>query len=282
MSTRGLLSSPSQRKIIATFSLTAIACLILAITGIYKYAPQTRGWKLTSEVLVAFTSSAMFAFLSATFLHFFTDPYEMEASTYLLPSDIGSRLKALAESGTDYKLYVRTGRHFRAEVLPLLEKKATDARMHLRVEVILLDFRDKVVCRRYADYRKYSLQYVQWQIMATILKLIEASKNTPFLEIDLYLSARLSTFRFDGTTDEFIVTREDASDFAAQYPRSNTFFGALVNEFTWVKADAFKVPKAPSNRLPETLEAMFGADPLIRSLLPKATTAALEGSPYGR
>jgi hypothetical protein len=167
-------------------------------------------------------------------------------------------------------------------VLPLLEKKATDARMHLRVEVILLDFRDKVVCRRYADYRKYGLEYVQWQIMATILKLIEANKNTSFLEIDLYLSARLSTFRFDGTTDEFIVTREDAADFAARYPRSNTFFGALVNEFTWVKAEACKVPNAPSNRLPETLEAMFGTDPLITSLLPKATMAALEGSPYGR
>jgi hypothetical protein len=97
MSTRGVLSSPSQRKIIATFSLVAIVCLILVITGIYKYAPQTRGWKLTSEVLVAFTSSAMFAFLSATFLHFFTDPYEM-ASTYLVPADIGPGSKLLQKA----------------------------------------------------------------------------------------------------------------------------------------------------------------------------------------
>jgi hypothetical protein len=118
--------------------------------------------------------------------------------------------------------------------------------------------------------------------MATILKLIEASKHTPFLEIDLYLSARLSTFRFDGTTDEFIVTREDASDFAARYRRSNTFFGALVNEFSWVKADACRIPNDPSNRLPATLEAMFGTDPLVTSLLPQAMAAAPEGSPYGR
>lgn len=283
MSTRGLLSSLSQRRVIVTFSLIAIVSLILAITGIYKYAPQTRGWKLLSDILIAFTTSASFAFLSGVFLHFFTDPYEEEASTYLLPADIGNALKALAESGADYQLYVRTGRHFRAEILPILNKKATATRMPIRAEIVLLDFRDAAMCKRYADYRGYTLEYVQWEIMATILKLIEASALTPLLEIDLYLSTRLSTFRLDGTTDEFIVTREDASDFAARYRRSNSYFAALLNEFSWVKADAYRVPAIPlSNRLPPTLDDMFGDLGPLRTLLTQATKATSEGSPYDR
>jgi hypothetical protein len=42
--------------------------------------------------------------------------------------------------------------------------------------------------------------------MSTILKLIDASVATSFIDIDLYLSKRLSTFRLDGTTDEIIIT----------------------------------------------------------------------------
>jgi len=77
----------------------------------------------------------MFALLSAAFLHFFTDPYDMEAATQLLPGDIKGALDALADSAVEYKLYVRTGRHFRAAVLPLLVKKATERRMRIRVRL---------------------------------------------------------------------------------------------------------------------------------------------------
>ncbi len=119
--------------------------------------------------------------------------------------------------------------------------------------------------------------------MATILKLIEASVSTPFLEVELYLSTRLSIFRLDGTSDEFIVTREDASDFAARYRRSNSYFGALLNEFSWVKADAYRIPIVPpSNRLPATLDEMFCDFGPFRSLLAQAENATSEGSPYGR
>jgi len=117
--------------------------------------------------------------------------------------------------------------------------------------------------------------------MATILKLIEASVASSFLEIDLYLSNRLSTFRLDGTTDEFIITREDRADYAARYKRANPYFAAFLNEFSWVKQEACKVPKVPAtNRLPMTLQEMFEDISPINSLLDKATHAISEGSPY--
>src|ERR1700730_5112389 len=125
MSTRGILSSPYQRRVIVTFSLVAIAGLLLFVILVNALTPETRAWNLVSDILVALTASAMFALLSVCLLHFFTDPSEVEASTQLLPGDIDGALDALARSAADYILYVRTGRHFRAKVLRFSSKKQT-------------------------------------------------------------------------------------------------------------------------------------------------------------
>ncbi len=283
MSTRGILSSPYQRRVIVTFSLVAIVGLLLAVILVNALTPETRAWNLLSNILVALTASAMFALLSAGLLHFFTDPSEIEASTQLLPGDIDGALDALARSAADYILYVRTGRHFRAKVLPLLVERANAGRRRIRIEVVLLDFREAKLCQRYASYRNWSLEYVQTEIMATILRLIDASVATSFVDIDLYLSKRLSTFRLDGTTDEIIITREDRGDFASRYKRSDPYFAAFDNEFSWVKAEAFQVKKAPGTAaLPPTLRDMFGDLPVIGCLLESATQAKSEPSPYAR
>lgn len=283
MSTRGILSSPYQRRVIVTFSLVAIVVLLLFVILVNDLTPETRAWKLVSDILVALTMSAMFALLSAGLLHFFTDPSEVEASTQLLPGDIDGALDALARSAADYILYVRTGRHFRAKVLPLLIEKANAGRRHIKIEVVLLDFREAELCQQYASYRNWSLEYVQTEIMSTILKLIEASVATSFVNIDLYLSKRLSTFRLDGTTDEIIITREDRGDYASRYKRSDPYFAAFDNEFSWVKAEASHVKKAPgATTLPPTLREMLGDLPVIRSLLEAAIQAKSEPSPYAR
>src|SRR3984893_2700257 len=283
MSTRGILSSPYQRRVIVTFSLVAIAGRLLFVILVNALTRETRAWNLVSDILVALTASAMFALLSVGLLHFFTDPSEVEASTQLLLGDIDGALDALARSAADYILYVRTGRHFRAKVLPLLVEKANAGRRRIKIEVVLLDFRDAELCQRYARYRNWDLEYVQAEIMSTILKLIDASAVTAFVDIDLYLSKRLSTFRLDGTTDEIIITREDRGDYASRYKRSDPYFGAFDNEFSWVKAEAFHVKKVPGTTAwPPTLRAMFGDLPAIRSLLETATQAKSEPSPYVR
>src|SRR5436190_20648089 len=116
MPNRGILSSPYQRRVIAAFSIICILALIAALFVIYFFAPETRGWKLISDILVALTTSAAFAFASAAFLYFFTDPFDLEASTQVVPKDIGPALNALASNAADYRLNVRTGRHFRADI----------------------------------------------------------------------------------------------------------------------------------------------------------------------
>lgn len=281
MSARGILSSPYQRRVIATSSIVSIILLLVCVILINAYAPETRRWDLLSAILVAVTGSAMFALLSAALLSFFSDPAEIEASTQLLPRDIAGALDALARGAPDYMLYVRTGRHFRAKVLPVLIAGANADRRMLKVDVVLLDFRNAELCQRYASYRGWQLEDVQREIMSTILSIIDAASKSRFLDIELYLSPRLSIFRLDGTADEIIVTREDRRDLASRYKRSNPYFVAFRNEFTWVKAEAFQVRKISGTTvLPGSLQEMFGELEIIRLHLNEAIEAKSNSSPY--
>jgi hypothetical protein len=134
---------------------------------------------------VGIVASATFALFSALYLYyFFTDPFDVAAATQLLATDIGAALEGIASSATEYRIYVRTGRHFRATILPLLAATAARKRIPIRLEIILLDFRDQVACEKYASFRQeasfdkqlWSLAYVQTEVIATILRAIEVSK----------------------------------------------------------------------------------------------------------
>lgn len=293
MSVPGILSSRSQRKLMFLASITLLLVLCLAMFILYAFTPDTRGWNLIIGVVVAVTASGMFALFSAFYLwYFFTDPFDAEAASQLLPKDVKEALEQLARNATEYRIYVRTGRHFRSSILPLLVEKARARRIPIRIEAVLLDFRDEVLCDKYAKFRRdasfdrdvWNLEYVQTEIMATILKLITAAReSSSLIEADLYLSKRLSTFRIEGTSDEIIVTREDPTDNAARYRRSDPNFAGFLNEFTWIRQEAFNVKEASGAKiLPATLQEMFGDIAAVKTLLIAATEATAKGSPYVR
>jgi hypothetical protein len=281
------MSSPFQRKILFFFTLTIIALSCAALYAIYAATADTRGWNLIIALLAGVIGSAIFALLSTYFMfYFFTDPAEVEASSQLLPQDIGASLRAMAHTAADYKLYVRTGRHFRSAILPLLVQRSQERRMPILIEVVLLDFCDTALCEKYAAYRRASsfdgkawdLAYVQVEIMATVLALLrEANDN---IRINLYLSKRLSTFRLDGTSDEVLVTREDPRDDASRYTRLHQRFAAYAQEFLWVKQDALKIDFVRDSTLRQAFERTFAGVPYPEQLLGRALKALSEKSPY--
>lgn len=244
------------------------------------------------NLLVSIVSSGVFALTSALYIsYFFVDPNDFAVKSTLLPQDIGQAIQGIATKAADYKIFVRTGRHFRAEVLPILIKRACETRHPIRVEVILLDLRDKEVCERYANYRKgssfdrqlWDIAYVQKEVLATIFKLIHAShENRGFIDIDLFLSKRLSTFRIEGSSDEILVTREDPKDAASRFSRADRDFAAFVTELSWIRDEAYRVAKDSTGVLPATLLEMFGANAEIESLEASAREAINSPSPYVR
>jgi len=155
MSLAGVLSSRYQRKLLLLASFLIIL-LFLALTAFFWYmTPETRGWGIIIDFLVAIVASSVFALLSALYItYFFKDPFELDQARKILPQDIGGSLLSIANNASDYKIFVRTGRHFRAEILPALIRSAKKSRRHVRIEAVLLDIRDDSICEKYATYRK--------------------------------------------------------------------------------------------------------------------------------
>ena len=293
MSLRGLFASPSQRRAFLLTSGVTILSLILLILLLSLQTPDTRAWNLVIGALTALASSSFFAVATGLYITYcFDDPFELASANRLLSRDIGTALNEMARSAVEYKLMVRTGRHFRAEVLPVLVSNAIRLRRPVTIEAILLDFRDGEICDKYASYRRsssfdrqhWSRRYVQKEVLATILKLIEAQRDhRALLRINLYLSARLSTFRFDGSHDQIIVTREDPKDIASCYRSSDSHFSAYVNEFIWMREDAFNVKELPTTESPiAALQEMFDTWELTPELEKDVRAAMNEPSPYVR
>jgi hypothetical protein len=292
MSLSGIFSSTHQRR---TFLLASTLIIVVALTvvwAIYNYSPDTRGWNALISLLISVVASAVFALVSALYVsYFFVDPSEIAAETVLLPQDIGQALRDVAMKAPDYKIYVRTGRHFRAEILPILIDKARRNRLPMKIEVILLDFRDTDICDKYAAYRRaasfdhqlWDRTYVQTEVMSTIVALSKAANElAALIHIELFLSSRLSTFRIEGSSQEIIVTREDPKDMAAHYRHSHRDHAAFLTEFKWVREAATQVKRGKEFSLPATLTEMFGKHAVVAELEDRATKALAARSPYAR
>jgi hypothetical protein len=255
MTLSGILGSPSQRRSFLLASTTVLVLCVVASLGVSAFAPSTPVWNTINSLFISVVGSGVFALAAGLYLtYFFVDPNDIGAETILLPQDIGQALQAIASTAADYKIFVRTGRHFRAEILPILIKEARSSRRPIRLEVVLLDFREKGLCEKYANFPKassfdrqlWNTTYVQKEILATILKLIRASQDNPsIVGIELFLSQRLSTFRIEGSSDEILVTREDPKDMASRYRRAHRDFAAFVTEFLGYGAKLTTLRKVP-------------------------------------
>lgn len=292
MSLNSILSSPTQRRRLLVLWVAVLVIGTWVAVEIEPFTKNSIGWNVTYGMVSSIVASGIFALVTALFGYFFLlDPKELTKATVLLPQDVGSALESIANEARNYCISVRTGRHFRAEILPILVREAPKRRQPIKVEVVLLDFRDEVLCDKYAKYRKasasdrdsWSTEYVQKEVLATILKIIEASRaNLNWVTVDLYLSKRLSMFRIEGSSEQMLVTREGPKDMGARYRKDHRDFPAYVNEFAWIRDEAFRVQPLADGGLPATLTDMFVGDVLVGRLEAEAKKAASLGSPYGR
>lgn len=291
VSLSGIFSSRYQRRSFLVASTLVIAVCGVLIMLIAYYGKDQALWEAFNNFFISIVASGAFAIISTLYLSYFTDPRLARAETLILPQDIDENLCRLAGGAHDYRIYVRTGRHFRAKALPTLVKHALESRQPIRLDVILLDFRDIEVCQRYAEFRKsasfgnlWSREYVEHEVLATIIALAQAvNLNRPFIQAELHLSSRLSTFRIEGNADEIMVTREDPKDYAYCYTRKHKDFSGLLTEFNWVKSESeeITVPALPNPDPRAILTTMFGdlVTPESQAAAVKATSSP---APYAR
>jgi hypothetical protein len=291
MTISGIFASPWQKKRFLLASCGVITVCIVAILSVAIYAPNTPIWNSLNDLFISIVASAVFAVVAALYIsYFFTDPSENDRKTTILAQDIGPALRAIASTATHYRIFVRTGRHFRAEILPLLEKQAREHRRPIKVEIVLLDCRDNQVCGKYSDYRRsssfdskdWSREYVQAEVLSTILALLSKTETSrSFVEIHLFLSKRLSAFRIDGSEENILVTREDPKDTASTYPRGHRDFGAYLTEFRWIKEEASHISLTEGDRV-LALSEIFEKHPQLLAMEESAKKARTSPSSYAR
>lgn len=291
MKISSILNSPSQKRIFLFTSLFVLAVSIIGIFLIATLVPSTPLWGTFSNLLTSVVASGAFALMSALFLtYFFVDPDDIAKKSAVLPQDIEKALVQIASSANEYTIFARTGRHFRAEILPILVRRARSSRRKMRIRAVLLDLRDVSICTRYANFRRnssfdkylWSAEYVRTEVLSTVLALIQASQENPdLIEIELFLSARLSTFRIEGTADELLVTREDPKDHAMRYRKADRDYSAFSTELDWICAEAFRVRNQEDGTFPSGITSIFD-DGQITALEPVAKSNLSNASPYAR
>lgn len=287
-----ILSSRSQRRSFLLATGLVLAIGLAAAMAVAHWAPSTPVWNAIVGILGSIAAGGVFALLSGLYLwYFFADPDELTAQSHIFPKDIAENLETLAKTATEYNIFVRTGRHFRARILPMLVKQALASRSPVHINVVLLDFRERALCERYAGYRRsssfdrqaWNADYVRKEVLATILAVLRAANdNSGLIRVDLYLSRRLSTFRIEGTADALMITREDPKDAAFRYQRGQSEFAAYRAEYGWVLDEAEHIAGSAAGNLPASLGALFGGGVVSADQEAAAGDAIGAPSPYAR
>ena len=284
-----LLHSRSQRRLLVTLSFTLLITVTLVTFIFYWLTPDARWANTIISYMLSFIASGSFALFSLLYLdYFFVDATKKKEATIVLPKDIRQKIETIAIDGLTYTIYARTGRHFRAEVLPQIMKQAKLKRRKVSIDAILIDLRDTGLCERYASYRsnasfdatKWSRDYVQTEVLATILSLADTAKKYGELaEINLYLSQRLSIFRIEGSAAQLIVTSENPKDIAFCYHKDSQEFNSYWQELEFIKKDATRQSLAGIQH--DALAQLINAGSIFTELKEAAAIAQKNGSPYG-
>lgn len=287
-----ILSSRSQRRAFLLATGLVLAFGLAATMAVAHWAPSTPVWNAMVGILGSIPAGGVFALLSGLYLwYFFADPDELAAQSYIFPKDIAESLETIAKTATEYKVFVRTGRHFRAKILPILVEQAHASRSPVHIDVVLLDFREGALCERYAGYRRsasfdrqeWSADYVRKEVLATILAVLRAANNNSgLIRVDLYLSRRLSTFRIEGSADAVMITREDPKDAAFRYQRNQSQFAAYRAEYGWVLDEAEHIAGSATGNLSTSLGSLFGGAVVSADQEAAAEDAVGAPSPYVR
>jgi hypothetical protein len=287
-----ILSSRSQRRAFMLATVLVLATGVALTLLLAAFAPSTPVWNALVGISGSVAAGGVFALLSGFYLwYFFADPNELTAQSYIFPKDIAETLEGIAKTATEYKIFVRTGRHFRAKILPLLVQQARASRSPVRLEVVLLDFRELSLCERYARYRQassfdgasWNANYVRIEVLATILALMRSvNENCGLIRANLSLSARLSTFRIEGSADALMVTREDPKDAAFKYRRGQAEFAAYSAEFSWVLDEAKHIAGPADGDLWASLRTLFGEGAVTDADELEARKVTGAPSPYVR
>lgn len=163
--------------------------------------------------------------------------------------DIKDCLDSMLNRTERFSYYGHTARWNRAVTFPKILEQANDLRVTKHIDLIIIDPDDASACNFYASFRHgerkkgkkiQSAKDVRIELLTTFLCCLEISKS-PFIEIGLYVTDRVSISRFDISDNALMLTKPYQGDPALYFPKNTFFYSSYKEEFNVAKQQCKKI-----------------------------------------
>lgn len=197
----------------------------------------------------------------------------------LTGSQVTTELRAARHDTEFWHFRGGTGTYLRAVTLPQCVAGARERRRSIAMRIEILDPTDAAVCARYAGFRSsvpsigpvddepWTVERTRKEAYATILAAYWFRQHNELLSVEVGLSSKMTTFRWDMSSSAVIQTQESAAGQALLFSHGKTYYQywrmELERSFAQAKpvpigsADAVQIGEEPSvDEVTELFEAL--------------------------
>lgn len=250
---KDIIKSPVKLKlyffVLALFLVFTIFANYYLLPKMFTYFGSVYEGAIPSFVnnLIALLGSS---FIASGFVWFVTPSGIGNSDVNVIAShDIKDALSTMLNKTERFSYYGHTARWNRAVTFPKILEQAKDLRITKHIDLIIIDPDNEAACKLYASFghadrkkgRKIqSITDVRIELLTTFLCCFEINKS-PFIEIDLYVTDRVSISRFDISDNALILTKPYQGDPALYFPKNTFFYSSYKEEFNIAKRQCKKV-----------------------------------------
>lgn len=155
----------------------------------------------------------------------------------LTGSEVSMQLRAARHDTEFWHFRGGTGTYLRAITLPECVEHAKERRRSIRFSIEILDPTDRDVCEKYARFRTsvpsigplmddepWTMERTRKEAYATILAAYWYRQRNDLLKVEVVLTTRMTTFRWDMSSSAVIQTQENAAGQALMFAHGKAYY----------------------------------------------------------
>lgn len=241
MKIEDLQQSPYKFKMFLLISIIGLVILLVInfyILPIYFESPTTL-LKTLTDVFNNFTALLISSLFGILFLYVLT-PKVMSKSEIikLEPRDLKNNLEEILRDADFYYYYGHTARWTRSVTLPKLYEYALNKKITKEINITILDPNNEELLNYFKAYGHgerdkgnviNNIKDLKKELLLTILISLMYDKKS-FFKVNLYLSSKVSLFRFDLSDKAVILTKPNPLDPALKVYNGTFFYQSYKEE----------------------------------------------------
>lgn len=247
-----MIKSPYRIKwYFSGLALISLFLIVINYIVIPKCVPVDADYK---EPIVSFFNNMIALSISgivASWALLFFTPRTLKNSDIdiINPHDIKFMLEKLVFNTERFCYLGHTARWNRSVTLEKLRSDAEFRKIRKEISLVILDPNDIPSCQYYCDFGHSNrnkgnnisnINDVRSELLTTILTCIKYQKS-PFLDISLFVTNKVSLFRLDISDSAILLTKPYSDEPALHFPQDTFFYSSYKEEFKIVRDQSRKI-----------------------------------------